>query len=449
MRLLNLSFILVFLVVFSFTVYGADDVIVRSESIYDRVSPIHEATFRVYVTNNQRFSDTFTFEYFDIDWKIMAEPLTLSPGQAGSTVVKVVPVGAKEPGRYGVSLQVISERTPTLPNQHILVIDVIDYKDIFSLNFEPELPQIDPRKPGVLRLEIENKLELDFTSLSIEIKGDSFESKKTINIAGKENRLEDFSIELPTKTEQGDYPVMINLVYNNNPILQKEAMIRVSYYGDTREQESEEAGFLLRRINIVKRNEGNSIEHQLFNYEVNGLEKLFTKTSPEPTSIVKSEKGYIYRWEFDLSPREEQMITIETNYRTFFFVLLVILVLGSILYYFFNKDINLEKKIATLKHEKEDISTMKVVLSVKNKTLRTFRNVRVIDRTIKVLEMPKDFGTLKPDKIRKSERGIEMIWIINQLGGKEERVISYKMTSPLKVGNVAIPPAYLRYGKGG
>src|SRR3989344_2208945 len=438
----------IFFVLFLSSVYAVD-ITVKSEGVHERISALHEASFRIFVTNNEQVSDTFTFEYFDIDWRIVSDPLTLAPGQSGNAVINVVPVGNKQPGRYGVNLQVISSNNPVSVEQHTLAVDVLDYKDIFDFQFEPVVPEIDPRKPGIIRLQVENKLDLPFESIVVQLKNDLLKSEKVMSIDASDTQVLEFPVEIAKETKEGDYPLVIGLSSGTTPLMKTEQTMRVSSVGDTREQASAEHTWLIKRVSVVKKNEGNSVVHELYNYEVSGFEKIFTRASPEPTSIVRSQKGYTYRWEFDLQPQGEQMISIEVNYRTTVLILLGIILIGGVLYYFFRRDIKLEKRIVTIKKEKDDISTIKVVLTVKNKSIRHFKAIRVVVRTIKELESPKEFGTLPPEKLRKTEKGVEMVWLISHLAGGEERIITYKMTSPLKIGNAAIPPAYLKYPKGG
>ena len=71
---MRLSLVLLFFAILPSLVIAADSFDVRFESVQDRVSPLHGATFRAYVTNNQRSTDSFDFEYFDIHWRVEADP---------------------------------------------------------------------------------------------------------------------------------------------------------------------------------------------------------------------------------------------------------------------------------------------------------------------------------------------------------------------------------------
>ena len=95
------------------------------------------------------------------------------------------------------------------------------------------------------------------------------------------------------------------------------------------------------------------------------------------------------------------------------------------------------------------MNEMKVRVFVKNRSRRQVNRLRVIDRVPHIAEFITNahLGTLQPSKVTKSERrGTIVRWDIDSLEPYEERIISYKIKSKLKiVGKMVLPPAKIKF----
>ena len=110
----------------------------------------------------------------------------------------------------------------------------------------------------------------------------------------------------------------------------------------------------------------------------------------------------------------------------------------------------LNKKVVTMKHSKDGISTINILMVLKNKSGKTLKNLKVMDNMINVAEEPTNFGTIKPSVIKKGLGGIKMVWNIESLEKGAEVIISYQAKCKVHViGHINVPSAVAKYIKGG
>jgi hypothetical protein len=70
----------------------------------------------------------------------------------------------------------------------------------------------------------------------------------------------------------------------------------------------------------------------------------------------------------------------------------------------------------------------------------------IIDVLPNTMGSPEDFGTLKPTTIQQGTKGKRFIWEIGNLAPHEERIISYKVKSTLKlIGETRLPACVVQY----
>jgi len=199
---------------------------------------------------------------------------------------------------------------------------------------------------------------------------------------------------------------------------------------------------------VKKTNYGNSLVGEEYSLRLNSFEKTFTYSNIDPNDIEKKGDGYYYTWKFNLEPGEEYVIDIKTNYRDPLIVLIVLILIIFVLYNTFARRVVLRKRVLTLKSA-EGISEMKVLLILNNKGRKTIKNIRLIDQLHNIAKMPDSFGSLKPTSVKKTGKMVMLIWDIDNIVGREERVISYRVKAGVSViGKLRIPRALCRYKKG-
>ena len=99
-----------------------------------------------------------------------------------------------------------------------------------------------------------------------------------------------------------------------------------------------------------------------------------------------------------------------------------------------------------IKRTTEGLSELKILIHLRNGKATTLENVRILDVLPNSLEPTNEFGTLHPSKVQQGTRGRRLIWEIGTLAPHEERIISYKVKSKVRlIGETNLPPSMIQY----
>jgi len=438
---------LVFFLILAFNVNALPNLEVNKQAVTDFISPVQKAEYNLIITNKGN-TDTFIINYFDLAWRVQTNPdeFTLKNDANISVNVVIIPIGEKSGGVYSPYLTIARKSNPKDAINTNLVINVINYDDL--LDTKLVIPdEFDPRKKGLFKVDLENQRDIEIDDVTVKVESDFINQEQVINVGKKETKEVNFEVQFNEDTKQGEYPLKVSVLYNDNVVKEYDTNLVIGSYEDVKEIESPENSFLKTKYEVTKTNNGNVDIHETLSVTVNS--KLFTKTNVKPNSINKVEGGWRYIWEFDLSPGETRNIVVETNYRGFTIGVIIIVLIGLGLWLYFRRDLTVVKKVVKLKQEKDGTSNMKVVIILKNKGLKKLNEVKLMDTMAHLAEAPAEFGTLQPKKIDRSKDGIRVVWILGTLARGEERIISYNVRMRVHIiGKVFIHRAIAKYRVG-
>lgn len=427
----------------------AANTIITVTPLKDTVAPLQNAIFSVTIQNNEDRDLTFNFKYLDIYWELRTNPDPVLVPKSTTRSIELTLIPQKE-DKPSVANIIIESTDKTVRSEHLLRLTLLKYNELLDQSSDNlQIPEpVDPRKQTVIRLKLVNLRDVALPDLNLEIHSEFFEQKRVLSLAPYETKTEEFIIDFDEFVKFGNYPVDIEVTQNQKILLAFTRDMRIGNYPKLGETISPESGFLYTKIEVQKVNEGNSNSIEKYQKTFSWWQKLFTDATPNPTSIIRDGQGYVYTWEFELSPKETYNITIVTSYRGFFWTTIAILVLVFIIYYITKRDISIRKRIVSIKKEQDGTSSVKVMIVVKNKSMSTIRNIKVLDRVPSTVDMPAEFGTMHP-KVNKYPRGAELIWEIIALSRGEERIFTYKVRSKFKViGSQTLPVAIAKYIRG-
>src|SRR3989338_2862819 len=435
--------LLLFIILATFNVWALD-IDVQVTPVQDKVVPSQNAIFKFEITNNERRDITFSFSYLDIYWRLKTDKLIV---EAQSTKAIDLVLESQKEEKPDLLTIIVASSDKTFREEKLLKVNLLDYRD--AIRIEPIIPEpLDPRKSNVIKLKILNLQDFSFSSLRIKIESEFFGDQEMIDLDPFETRTLDFPIDFDVLVEEGSYPMKIQTFYNDKLIKDESLDINIGSYPELKEIVSPKSGLLYKRVEVTKENKGNADSFEFYSKEVSLFQRLFTDTQPKATKITRSGNGYIYSWQFKLEPGDTRTIVMETDYRWPTVIAIIILILAFIIYYFTKSDISVSKKVMDIVTDKSGITKMKVVIHLKNKSLGTIRNVKVMDKLPIVINNPDSFGTAHPKLIR-SVHGTKLIWDIVALSKKEERIFSYNASYKLNViGQLNIPRTLIRYRSG-
>jgi len=437
----------VFFILFSsIPVFAADIVETSHEEVVSTILPDGTASFYLYVTNHQGGLDTFRvvkpFVYWS--WLMEADQVSVREDDTDKILVNLTPFSTMDPGDYGIRLDVTSINDPDIYSDEFLEIKVVTYDQV--LKTELSLPEdINPNKEQLFRVRVINNYDITLEDLEFVLFSEYFEGSKKFDIGPYQTVTLEIPVEFSGTVKEGENDLLLKFYYDNKLVLEREESMNIGYYTDVAGKGTPEDGFLYHSETFVRTNTGNVISKEVYEKRVSWFEKLFTSYTVEPTSVIRDGTDYRLIWEFDLQPDQTKTIVVETSYRMFSFIVLIILIVLGFLYYWFKKDISLSKRLISMKKGEHGIYSMNVVLSLKNKTLRDIRNIKIMDSLGGRVEEISNYGMFKPN-ILKSESGksTKLIWNIPKLGKRDEIILQYTMKYKPYIFR-SMPPAVAKY----
>jgi len=441
----------VFLVII--TSVNAEDFDVEYHAIKDKALVGDEFVFSVTVDNPRDEVDSFRFysplTFFE--WVFVMEPNTLfiEPDASKTVELSFEPydVDELEPGNYAITLNLVSNNYSDTFEELVFNVEILSHNQV--IDSELELPNtIDTAGDNIFRVRLNNNYDFYVENLSVGLKSEYFDERFDEITLDDEEIEKEFLVNFGDVVEVGETDIHVLVYSNDKLVVDRVETISISASGDVKEVGTPEKGFLFFKETVEKINDQNAVSFETVTKKLSAFQKLFTSVNEEPTSIVKEGNFYIYTWEFSLEPSEGKIILIETDYRVFVYSFLALILVIWLAYLYFKKDLSLSKRILSIQHSKENISTISVLLVLRNKTLGKVKNVKLMDGMVNVIEKPSNFGSVQPLRVMKGEKGTKMLWEIPIVDPGAEIAISYTVKVKAKViGNLTVPSAIAKYIK--
>jgi hypothetical protein len=446
-KILSISLVLFFLSLY--VVSAASDVGVSITPIKNIVAPIQNATYAITFVNNMNKDLTFELRYFEVDWRVSPDKVYVPSFLTKNQEITLIPQPPYTDDKPQIVRLVIASTDGSYRSENLLEVNVLKYNEILDQsisNFIVPDP-LDPRKPTVINLRLINTKDAALDNINVKITSPLFEQKKVLTLGPSETTTLDFNLDLPQNTKYGSYPISAIVSLQDRILANFTTEMKIGNYPNTGEEKTVSSGFLYNSIQITKTNKGNSVSHETVTKTLGTFEKFFTKTNPKPTTSEKRGSNYILIWAMDLQPGESRVINIDTDYRVFVALFILLIIIAVVVYIFTKRDISIKKKLISIKKEEDGTSTIKISITVKNKSFTRLHNIKVMDRIPRVVEMPHEFGTAHP-KVVEHPQGAQLIWEVVSLDANEERVFTYKARSKLQIiGKATIPSAVAKYNK--
>lgn len=423
------------------------------------IYPNETAVYTFVVTTDGRSSEKAELLLtLDSKWSFETNPLSYLSGFTVSGLEKttfeliITPASSYiSSGKYALQIPVRSETGEEEIAEIILHIKNPDAATGYlpSLNFLLDAQkQVDPRQPQRVKLEIENKNPLDVGDLTIQLTSDLYNETKIASVGPLGTASVLFEINYDAQQPPTEDLLVISVFMGEKAFTPIRKEIEIISYADIVEIQYPTKSFLFKTTQTTEyTNKGNSDVIKEFTFATSGFEQYFTGGYPEGKMI--EEQGLLYYQTSAALPVDiPVLVTYSVNYRPILYVIL--LLAGAVwLYYVFRSPIVIKKEVMTMHTNKEGQSKLKILLHIKNRSMKLIDDVEVMDKIPAVAEIEKHFelGTMKPEKILKHEKaGTVLQWHIPHVEAYEERIITYKVTSIYQiVGEYKLPAAIIRF----
>jgi hypothetical protein len=442
--------------------YAAQNFAFTTEVVDSRIYKDEVAEFTITISNFDINSQRFVMYTDDPTWNIYYESSVIDVGAKSERTLSLIldPTSLVEAGKiHAVPITVKSiQSTDILMDSLIVIVDSDanrDYQPAVFVGVDfPNDGIIIPSEPLPLTFRFVNRNALDIKSLTVSITSDLFNDTITIPLGPNAQSTKVLTYQLNPHTSPGTKYFEVQLYVDD-----KRAGVASQFSFIVPEQnldfvrnvyvDSEE--FLRSQYAVNLTNPGNVASEEQFLYKLSWIERIFTDVDFAHSSKTIDGVSYVV-FNVNLLPGESKSIELDTNYRPFVLICVVIvaiLLAIVVLYYGLRSPIVITKKVQVIHKDIEGTSKLKIVLDVKNRTGSAVKHVRVLERIPTITEYIDDAapGTLPPSKVvRNSMKGTLLKWDFNSIDPYEERILTYQIKSKLSIlGDLKLPVTMIKF----
>ncbi|MDD5417639.1 MAG: hypothetical protein PHW96_02000 [Candidatus Nanoarchaeia archaeon] len=319
----------------------------------------------------------------------------------------------------------------------------IDYSKVslYSVSFPISIS--DTRNPAELTLIIDNQLrERIETDVEIRLmRGTLLVQKITdkLNIEGVDKTTYIKEINLGETLSPDAYYLDIKIMHNANVVLSKKIYFDIAGYSEINENSVESISIFGKTVEVTLENEGTATGVKVIEKPMNFIERILTVGSIEGAQIT----GNAIVWEVPLDSGETKKVGYKVTFIPILILPFIIAALGY-MFWWSNRGVVIEKSL-TEKKQAEHATEGKMVVKFKNIAKQPFRDVKVIEKIPEFVSHVGDFSPAKPE-IRKIKSGHELVWKIDKMTPKEERIFTYKVKTKLGLlGNIKLPASQIKF----
>lgn len=445
--------LLLLLVVFLATAVYAQDF---SASIFSDVTKIKQnetANYKLVISHPFGAPQLFEIYTTDVLWDVRTKDVLNVPAASSlETELNLRPLNLN-PGLYSIPLNIKLSGTDQVIKENIQLEVISQYPP--TATYLPAVRgtvmmarKADPKDPIRVYVRLENQNKKLLKNIHVKLRSAVINKDYDAELKPLETKKLTFeAIVDPYTAPQIDVMRVTVVVQENGNVYQfdlEPVEYTVLEYRDleTIQDTSSKETFKILRT-IVLENQGNIRLIEKYTIPTSFLESLFMITEPS-----SQRAGNQRVWNLDINKGETIKIDIVINYRPLVFLIAALVVL-IIAYFIFRSPITMRKQAAVIGTREGGISELKVLLTIKNRTNKRVKHLKIIDLVprIAALKPDSEMGTVNPDKVIQNElQGTILKWHLDQIDGGEERLISYKIRSKLSIlGGVTLPVAVAKF----
>jgi len=436
----NPYFIFFFLLLVTFSSFSsAANVLVSVFKEQDIIEAGGEAHFTLIIRNNNIRDDTFqvkiddfaVFPFSDVVERVAFKPYSLVVIPAGQekevTVVIKFLETVKVNRNYITEATVKSLTDPKIITRVDLSAYVISPRDVVTITLDIP-PLIIPSEKEMLKVKFVNKGSSPLENLHLFYTSPIFNREDSVSLQAFESVEKELILELEPSIKPGKYSLVIRLFEGDDMKGSQNFFFTVGENPKIKESEEVHSGFLRSTLEIIRKNEGNTPVKKNVKYPLGSFSRWFTEVEPEGT-LGRNEKGMYYEWDFTIPPSESYRITVTTDYKIPFFLVVAILLFLGVIFYLIKRDLTLTKTVFKVsEHMDTGVVDLKILLHVKNRSEKELYNVKIIDFVPRLFKKPSHFGTLEPSSIQEGTMGLRLLWTLPKIEARDEIVITYKIS---------------------
>ena len=417
------------------------------------------ADFILKVENKGEEEDTFKLLLFeDPKWAYQALPnptdrqLTIAAGGEATFHILVRGTNLAD-GRYGVRAWVQSAKTGNR-NYGILNIQVgkQPLKEPPAANFDVDVSvpaQMDPKGSYNVIINIRNNNERLLNDIKVKLASNILSDEINVTVEPNETKSVSFAVLLVDNVRPQQDQLQVSVEYEGKEFYsQKHNFEVIEYLPPFKTDVDVNKRFLRQDRTITITNEGNVQKTDVVRIETSLKERFFSWSKPKFKTMTESGK-YYFTWPVSLGPEESTEIKMTTSYRIL--LLIVLVILAFLAYKIATSNPLVVKKKLKMVHKAHAgaISDMSVMIYMKNRGKETVKNLRVIERVSRMVQLKQDSfeGSMHPVKMHQHPgEGSLLEYRFVEIAPGDERIIKYKVYSKLHIfGTMTLKPTVVEF----
>lgn len=448
----KLFIICLLLIVGTTAVHAEFSVNIAAEN--NTILPFESASYKVNITNTGSEIEVINIQADASHWILTPQATSITVGETKEFILTITPKTNVGISNYRIPLTFTSTISDQIAQESVFLAISLDmYTKGYPVNIRMTVDmgaEIDPRSPVEVDIFIKNNNLRNIDELLIKVESDLFSDSVTAPIEPLSSYRKKFLFNLDPKQAAGTYAMKVIATnpIDNSVVAEDNIDFEIIAYSKVIPNRGiVEKKILTSTELITLHNDGNKETQQAFNYNLNLWEDLWLKATPKG-EVIRKDGQRMISWTLNFQAQETKEITLKRNFIPLAGIILAFILL-IISYFIFRSPIISFKEVQLTAKDQEGTSEMKVRIFVKNRTNKIVDTIKVIERLPHIAEFVPHthLGTLQPTKVTKSEkRGTLIRWEIDQLEPYEERIISFKIHSKLKiVGGVNLPETKIKY----
>jgi hypothetical protein len=427
---------------------------VNVNPIVDRIPSQGIASYNITIDNptNREISVSWSLSPSQApNWITSPNGITIPADSSRSFTLNAIPKSVVLPSQYNL---LFNFKTSSQNQEVVIPVRIVSIDSVFG--FQPHISLIlehdrsaDPREPYRVNVVVRNQNPRNLEGLEIKVESPLFSTEFILDVAPSGEAARELQFQIDPLQQPGSYTLYARAFYpQTNTILNDQTSnFEVISYSDIMPSFTSESFWFKTTETITLVNNGNVARDKEVALRAPVYQRLFLSSSLD-YEVVRLDGKSNVMWDPMLEPAETLNIVVVRNYRP-----LVLLILLSVLafagYYLFRSPIVIEKQAFVMKQLEEGVSEIKVRLYIKNRAKKQVYNINISDMLPRITEhVPTtQLGSLKPTKITKtSSKGTILNWHFESLDVLEERIVTYKMKSTLRiVGDLTLPKSKVKY----
>jgi hypothetical protein len=460
LKALRFQIFLVALIVLSSAVIAADNFEAKAVPIIFRITPEEVAAYNVTVYNYASEEKIYSMSLTSGDatnWVLSPSLIKVPANSSASEVVNIFPKSTTNIGAYEIYVNLENGgETDVLALPVNMNFDggYLDYAPNVELTVNAASEVQDPRESMKVSVNMRNRVMLDMKNITLRIRSDLFYKEINTSLGPRKEKTSEFLFDIDPLQAPGTYKLFVELYYpvTDKIVSESETEFKIDAYSSITPKSESSKKLFLRKVVISAENIGNYENVKEFTIRMPWYKKMFVSSDPHIDTVRIDGKSYL-QWTPSVKPMETKTLTVTTNYRPL--VVIILLIIAAIFaYFFFRSPVILLKEAGVLEQDEHGISEIKVKIFIKNRSRKSLENITVTDKVPGITEYVETnaLGSMKPSRLtRTTAKGTILHWDLDKLDAFEERIVTYKLKSKLKVvGDMSLPKtrAKFTYGPG-